>query len=262
MSKLILAYADLDAIYDYRRCLIQKWITRHMEIPNPASLSDAEYAKRQQERRMAGDALWDMHIAKNYAERRLDTFEFGMFGLNQKIFRELYNNRSVADWNYGWYPSNFTKRVLKVIIDLEGLTDKPIAIQGVKLTVNVWPYQLDAEAKESLKAHLLSRWGGRMDVAIIDADTRQSTPAYYKQFGYVFKYGMLLYEDYKQFFENLENPPIPDTTFLVPDILVKETEHLEGSIGDRLFAQSLAFAIAFKTVPVAHQFYDYADPEA
>ncbi|WP_228493052.1 hypothetical protein, partial [Pseudomonas aeruginosa] len=81
--------------------------------------------------------------------------------------------------------------------------------------------------------------------------------SYYRQFDYVFKYDFLLNEDYKSFFENVGKPPIPDTAFLVPDLLVQETEYLEGSIYDRIFAQSIALAPVLKLIPINKGFYDY-----
>ncbi|MNM09001.1 hypothetical protein D3C81_190810 [compost metagenome] len=257
MNKLLNAYSDVDTLYDFRRGLIQKWLTRGMQ-QDESAMDDEQFKAYQHQRRMAGDNLWELHIERNYKERRMDTFDYPFCGMKEDVFLGLYKERSLTDWGYGYYPTNFFRDFVKVIIDQEGLTDKPIAIRGVMLHVNVHPYVMDEEAKESLKAHILTRFGGRVDVTIVDFNVKDATPNYYKQFDYVFRYGMLLYEENQLFFEQLAAPPIPNTTFLVPDILLKQSEHLTGTPYDILFAQSLAMAHTFKTVPIKHQFYDYA----
>ncbi|PZR21152.1 MAG: hypothetical protein DI535_28770 [Citrobacter freundii] len=257
MNRVLTAYADVDSLFDYRRGLIQKWLTRDMAVSDENSLSDEAFAAYQEKRRLQGDTLWELHIEKNYRERRMDTFSYPFFGFTRQIFRELYQKRSLRDWGYGYYPTGFLSNFVKVIIEHEQLTDKPIEIKGVTLTINCFPYVMDTALKEELIEHVKTRLGYRVEVKTVDDDIINATPSYYRQFDYVFKYDFLLNEDYKSFFENVGKPPIPDTAFLVPDLLVQETEYLEGSIYDRIFAQSIALAPVLKLIPINKGFYDY-----
>lgn len=261
MNKLINCYADLDSLFDPRRMLIQKWITKDMVGPGEGA-TDAQLDAFDTKRRYEGDRLWEMHFSTNYKERRMDTFEYPKFGLNLKVFKELFDNRSVQDWVYGHYPSLFMEGFLGAIIDQEQMTDQPISIKGVILHINVWPYVLDEESKQSLIDHCMTRFsvgteGSRVDVRVIDTDPRPATVTFYKQYDYVLKYDLLTSPDYTALSESIGNPAIPGTAFLVPDLLVREVEELAGPVADRIFACSLALAPMFKMVPVKHAFYDY-----
>lgn len=253
MNKTIYAYADLDSIYDPRRAIIQKYLMQ--DVPYPAeTATDAEFLKYTQE----GDRRWEAKIEPNYLVRRLDTYEYPSVGLNKEKFFELYKARSVKDWATGWfYPTNFMNRFLKLVIDSEQLTEVPISINTIQLTINTFPYEFPDDMLESLKAHCHERFGGRVQVKTTFVDTSKLTVLYYKQFAYVFKYDLFLVADYKAFFESVGSPPIPDTTFLIPDILVEENENFEGDIGERIFSLGLGFAHMLRTIPVAHLFYDY-----
>lgn len=256
MNKTINAYADLDSLFDYRRMLVQKFITAGM-AGLPENPTDDEIADHNERRRLEGDKLWELYIAKNYKERRMDTFDYPFFGFNRDKFRALFKERSLKDWAFGWYPTNFMNQFVKVVIDQEQLTEAPLAIKGVMLHINTFPYEFDEETRQELIDHCKTRFSGRVDVRVIHADPRPATVSFYKQFDYVFKYDLLLSEDYKPLFKSIGSPAIPGTTFLVPDLLVKEVEDFEGEIGDRIFACSLATAFAFKIIPINRAFYDY-----
>lgn len=253
MNKTIFAYADLDSIYDPRRAIIQKFLMQ--DVPFPAdNASEEEFMKYTQE----GDKRWEAKIEANYIARRMDTFEYPSVGLNKEKFYALYNARSIKDWSTGWfYPTCFMSRFLKLVIDAEQLTEVPISISTIQLTINTFPYDFPEDMIQSLKEHCHERFGGRVEVKTTFVDTSKLTVLYYKQFAYVFKYDLFLVPDYKAFFESVGSPPIPDTTFLLPDILVEENEHFEGDIGERIFSVGLGFAHVLRTVPVAHLFYDY-----
>lgn len=260
MNKVIHCYADLDSLYDYRRMLIQKWLVRDMVPPKHATA--AQLDRFDLERRQQADRQWALDFEKNYQNRRMDTFDYPHVGMNKAVFKTLFDQRSTQDWVFGHYPSRFMTGFLAAIIDQEQLTEKPISIKGVTLHVNVWPYVLDDELKQLFIDHCLTRFsegtpGSRVDVKVIDTDVRHATVAFYKQYDYVLKYDLLTSPDYKALSDSIGNPPIPDTTFLVPDLLVKEVEDLQGEVADRIFASSLALAPVFKMVPVNHSFYDY-----
>lgn len=256
MNKTIEAYADVDSLFDYRRALIQKFITQGMTglSDNPTEEEETAFIER---RRLEGDKLWDLYVAKNYQERRMDTFQYPFIQFDKFKLKELVKARTIKDWGFGYYPTNFMSKFLKVVIDQEQLTEAPISIKGVVLTINVFPYEFDEALNEALIAHCKTRFSGRVDVKVISADVRDATVNYYKQFHYVFKYDLLLNEEHKPLMESIGNPPIPNTTFIVPDLLVLENEAFEGSIGDRIFACSLGTAAVFKVVPIDRSFYDY-----
>jgi len=256
MNKTIEAYADVDSLFDYRRALIQKFITAGMTGLKDNATED-EVAEFNERRRLEGDKLWDLYVARNYQQRRMDTFEYPFIQFDKAKLKALVKQRSIKDWAFGYYPTNFMNKFLKVVVDQEQLTEAPISIKGVVLTINVFPYEFDDALSESLVAHCKTRFGGRVDVKVISADTRSATVNYYKQFDYVFKYDLLLNEEYKPLMDSIGSPPIPGTTFIVPDLLVQENEAFEGSIGDRIFACSLGVAAVFKVVPIDRSFYDY-----
>lgn len=257
MNKVITAYADVDSMFDYRRALIQKYITQGM-TGLPSHPTEDELAAFNERRRVEGDKLWELYIAKNYKERRMDTFEFPFFQFTSSKFKALFKERNLKDWAFGWYSTNFMSLFLTTIIDQEQLTEIPISIKGVVLYINTFPYEFDEPLKASLVDHCKTRFGGRVDVKVITSDVRNATVSFYKQYNYVFKYDLMLNEDYKPLFDSIGSPPIPETTFIVPDLLVREQEEFEGSPADLLFAGSLGIAPAFKIIPVSHSFYDYA----
>lgn len=256
MNKVLNAYADVDSLFDYRRALIQKFITSNMYKPE-GPVSDEEADLINDRRKLEGDKLWDLYIAKDYLNRRMDTFEYPFFNMKKGDFTKLFKERSIKDWVFGYYPTNFMNLFLKVIIDHEQLTEAPIGIKTVVLHINTFPYEFDEELNDSLLAHCRSRFSGRVDVKIISADIRSATVNFYKQYDYVFKYDLMLNPDYKPLFDSISKPPIPNTTFLVPDILVMENDDFEGAVGDLIFASSLSVAAVFKIVPIDRSFYDY-----
>lgn len=256
MNKTIEAYADVDSIFDYRRGLIQKFVTEGM-TGLPENPTEEDVVAFNERRRLEGDKLFDLYVARNYQQRRMDTFEYPFIKFNKDTLKKLIKERSIKDWAFGYYPTNFMSQFLKVVVDQEQLTEAPISIKGVVLTINVFPYEFDEALNQDLIDHCKYRFGGRVDVKVIRADTRSATVNYYKQFDYVFKYDLLLNEDYKPLMDSIGNPPIPGTTFIVPDLLVQENEAFEGSIGDRIFACSLGVAAVFKVVPINRSFYDY-----
>lgn len=241
MNKTIKVYADIDTFFDMRRGIIQ-WLATE-------GITDDVLRKRE------GDRLWDTYCAKSYLERRMDTMEFPGINVTQAKFKEAWANRSIENFLMA-YPSNASKTMLKNILELEQLTDKPLAIKGVDLYVNTWPYNFDKELSDSFVAHCTTLFGNRFNVKALDINVLGAEPNFYKQFDYVFKYDILS-EDYKKFQTSLIQQPIPDVTFLVPDVLVKESDFFKGSVSDRIFAYSVTVATSVKLIPISHDFYDY-----
>jgi hypothetical protein len=243
MNKVLTAYTELDSIYDSRRGLLQHLMT--------LDITDDD------KRKAEGDRLWGLYVAKNYEERRMDTFSFPQFGIDRAKFDQLWKERNLSHWLM-YYPSQFYKEFIKVVIDQETLTEKPIGIKGITLFVNIFPYAFDEEMKKDFLAHCTSAFGGLVDVKLVNTNPAEHTSTYYKQYNYVFKYDFLIGEDSKKFMESLPQAPTPDTLYIVPNVLVKEATDLKGTPEDIIFAMSVSAGPALTMVPVRHWFYDSA----
>ena len=243
MNKVLEVYTELDSIYDYRRGLLQYLITEGIED------DDA--------RRVKGDELWELHIAKNYKERRLDTFEYPELGLNREKFDAIYKERALVHWLM-YYPSNFYNSFIRVIVERETLNDKPMGIKGLNLSINTFPYQLDAELEQTLLQHARTALGGLVKISLFYKDTTELDAHFYSRYQYVLKYDALIGSNSVKFLNSVGSPPIPDTVFLVPDILVRESDELIGTPADRIFAMSITLGPALTMMPLKHDFYDYA----
>lgn len=243
MNREIKLYAELDTLFDYRRGLLQWLMTEGIE----------DNEKRKDE----GDRLWDLHVAKIYKERRMDTFDFPGYKLDTR-FKELYKKRSIKNWLM-YYPSNFGREAVKTMLDLEGFTDRPIDIKSMTLTLNTHPYQLDAESKEELIEHCTRVFKGLVRVNLTEEDTRFLDASFYGRFNYVYRYDILTGENTEVFMKSLKDTPIPEVTFIVPDLLIKEDDSLTGEVTDRIFALSIVVAPSMKLVPISHAFFDYSE---
>lgn len=243
MNRHLKIYTEILGLYDYRRGLLQWLMTEGI-------VNDDELRKRE------GDRLWNLHMAANYKERRMDTFEFPMLGINKAKFDALFNEHKLEHWLM-FYPTNMAKQLLRKVIELEQLSEKPIDIKGVTLYVNTWPYMFDGVLQDELVASLEHSFGGRFEVKLQYADMRDAEPYHYQQYDYVFKYD-ILGENTKNFQTKIKAQPIPDVTFVVPDILAREVEAFEGSVAERIFAYSVTVVTVVKIVPISHDFYDCA----
>jgi hypothetical protein len=157
-----------------------------------------------------------------------------------------------------YYPTNLSRQLLRRVMELEQMTDTPINISGFILYVNLAPYAFDEELTQAFIDHCFTLYGGRVDVRVLNEDVSQAEPSFYRQFDYVFKYNILA-EECRTFMEHIQEQPNPNTTFVVPDILVREVDSLQGSILDRIYAWSLTIATAVKFIPIAHAFYDFEE---
>ena len=241
MNRLIKVYTELDSLYDYRRGLLQWLLTE--------GITDDELRKRE------GDRLWNLHIDKNYRERRMDTFEYPGLKINAERFKALYKERTLTNFLM-YYPTKLSRNLLSSVIDLEQLTDVPITIQGVVLYLNLFPYVFDEELKQDLVEHLGTLFGGRVEVKLIDEDMRKADGSYYRQYNYVFKYN-LLGEENRVFQETMSKHPNPETAFIIPDVLNREADAFAGSVKDWMFAWSLSVAQVARFIPVGHDLYDF-----
>lgn len=243
MNRNLKIYTEIRGLYDYRRGILQWMMTE--------GITDDVLRTRE------GDRLWNLHIASNYKDRRMDTFEYPHLGINKAKFDAVDKQYKLEHWLM-FYPTNMGKQLFRRVIELEQLIEKPIDIKGVTLYVNTWPYQFDDEMKELLQKTLDHLFGGRFEVVLQDMDVTNAEPFFYKQYNYVFKYD-IMDEPYKKFQSLVGQQPVPDTTFVVPDILMREVEGFTGSVAERIFAYSLSISTVFKMIPISHDFYDAAE---
>ena len=243
MNRNLKVYTEVQSMYDMRRGLMQWLLTEG--ISNDDSL-----------RRREGDRLWDLHIAKTYAARRMDLFEYPAVGVNKAKVEALLAEAKLEHWLM-YYPTSLCWTLFRKIIELEHLEEKPLDIKGVTLYVNTFPYEFGPEMEQSFLEHCNTLFGGRFEVKLQSIDTRNAEPYFYQQYNYVFKYD-IMDEPYKAFQTKLMQQPIPNVTFVIPDILSREVEAFEGPVADRIFAYSLTVSQVVKLVPISHAFYDYA----
>jgi len=257
MNRVIQCYTEIDSIYDTRRGITQKWLVRDLIDPNADRLSDAAHQEYVKQLRYEGDRLWELHIEKNYKERRMDRFEYPGLSLNRGIFLEWYRARGITDFKFGFYLTKFTQAFLRTIIDLELMTETPIMFNKIVLHVNIYPYEMDQAMRQELVDHLQLRFGGKVEVKTINSRSETHEVGFYKQFDYVLKYDLMA-EDSETLMKSVGSIAIPETTFIIPDIIARESDEFTGEIGDRIFSSTLQLAPVFKLMPIHHSFYDYA----
>lgn len=243
MNRNLLVYTEVQSMYDMRRGLIQWAMTEG--IVNDDNLRVRE-----------GDRLWDLHIARNYDERRMDTFDYPHVGITKAKIDALVKEAKLEHWLM-FYPTELCRSLFRRIIELEHLIEKPLDIKGVTLYINTFPYVFDDAMNTDFIAHCNSLFGGRFDIKLQFIDTSQAEPSFYRQFNYVFKYDILA-EASAHFQSTIAKQPIPDVTFVVPDILSREVEAFTGPVADRIYAYSLTITQVLKLIPISHTFYDVA----
>lgn len=242
MNKVLEVYTELDSLFDSKRAMIQ-----HLMVPE---LIDNEGLKQK------ADTLWDLHIAKNYKERRLDTFDFPNFGINREKFDALYDKRHLGHWSV-YYPTPLIRKIVKLIVELEGIANKPLEVSSMNIVVNTFPYILDDELQDELVNQLQTALKGLGRVKLTHTDPAKHDANYYSRYNYVFKYDLLSSKDSKLFSETVAQRPIPDVTFIIPDILLNDTGEFKGPVVDIIFAMSMPLIATLKLVPVSHDVYDY-----
>lgn len=259
MNKDIIIYADLDAFYDYRRALLQCLMTKE-EFPPIPGLDDKAEVERANKRKAKGDEMWDKYISRNYKERRFDTFSYPGLGIDKDKFKEAFDKRSVEDWATGmFYPTALTRRMFTCVMDIENIAERPIEISSVKLFVNVFPYQFDEPLLKILREFLNVNFKGMIEIKTISSDQSLQDAAFYGQYNYVFRYNLLLDESSKALMDTFTAKPIPETSFIVPDIQLFGQTTFEGDTKEWMFASFITLGPALKLLPIEHSLYDYME---
>lgn len=245
MNRVINIYASIDSFFDYRRGLLQYLMTKDVEDPD--------------KRKYKADKLWEMHIADNYRKRRMDTFSYPQFNIDRDKFLALYKQRSTEHWEMGmYYPTPLISKILSIVIDLEGLTEKPIDISEMKLFINVFPYQFTNEQLKELAESVRVGLKGTMVVKTIYSDPNSHDSRFYGQYQYIFDYNLITDETSTLFMEGLTSNPIPDTAAIVPDILIRETETFKGPVKDWMFGAYTSLSPLIRLIPTDRSLFDYA----
>lgn len=259
MNKDILIYVDLDALYDYRRGLLQCLLTEKEFPPVPGQTAKEEVAYANL-RKSKGDELWEKYISRNYRERRFDTFSYPGLDIDQDKFKAIFAKRSVEHWATGmFYPTALTKRLFSCVMDIENIAERPIEIASIKLFVNTFPYQFDKELTEVLKESLRVNFKGMFEIKTIHSDQSLQDASFYGQYNHVFRYNLLLDETSKSLMDTFTAKPIPDTSFIVPDIQLFGQTTFEGDTKDWMLAAFISLGPALKLLPIEHSLYDYLD---
>lgn len=244
MNRVLDVYADAEAFFDYRRGLLQCLITEHITDP--------------EQRKAEGDRLWALYIERNYRERKFDTYNYTHIGIDADRFKDIFNRRGLEHWGTGmYYPTKLIKNMIARIIDIEGLTDKPMDIKEVRLYVNTFPYQFSPEHTAELIECIRYGLKGLVKVQAIYSDPSTHDAKFYGQYNYVFRYNLLLDESFTALSETFMGNPIPDTNFVIPDVLVRPNETFAGPHKDWMMASLLMMAPAIKLLPIEHSLYDY-----
>lgn len=243
MSRELKVYTELHSLFDYRRGLIQWLITDDTD--------------EDELRRSKADNLWDLHFARSYKERRMDRYGYPALELTEEKFADALTNVTLTNFLM-YYPTNFAKMFMQEIIKVEAMGDTPLEFTGVNLYVNTFPYQFDQETLNLLQESLSSRFRGRYSVSLINQNPKQLTSRFYSQFQHVFKYDIML-GDYEWFIKSLQSDPIPDTSFYVPDLFLKENKDIKGLPKDIIFSLGITLAPSLRLIPVDHALYDYEE---
>lgn len=244
MNRVLDVYADADSFFDFRRGLLQCLITDHITDP--------------EQRKVEGDRLWELYVARNYRDRKFDTYNYSHIGIDAAKFKAIYDKRSLEHWATGmYYPTKLTGTMIARIIDIEGLTDRPMDIKEVRLHVNTWPYAFDSEQTAELIESLRIGFRGLVKVQAMYSDPSTHDARFYGQYNYVFRYNLLLDESCKALVESVKDHPIPDTNMVIPDVLVRPNETFAGDHKDWMLAGVMLLAPALKLLPIDHSLYDY-----
>lgn len=245
MNRVINIYASIESFFDYRRGLLQYLMTKDIEDPD--------------KRKYEADKLWETQVADNYRKRRMDTFNYPQFNIDGAKFKELYKQRSTEHWETGmYYPTPLINKILGVILELEGLNDKPIDISEMKLFINTFPYKFTKEQLQELTESVRIGLKGTMTVKTIYTDPSDHDSRFYGQYQYVFAYNLVSDESSTLFINGIKENPIPDTAAIIPDILIRETDTFKGPVRDWMLGAYTSLSPLIRLIPVERSLFDYA----
>lgn len=173
--------------------------------------------------------LADTALDGNYHSRRDDNFP----GVDIQAYKDAYANRDVETLAL----STVTNAVLLIKNLASTLNEQAVARpyhDGVRITVNVYPYQLSGEECEAIQKAILIWLGNSSPVDLISVAPIDLTPSYCKG-----QYSMMIMYEYEQWMEMqtkaFEKTRIPEITLFVPAIYFNKTptdQELESATRD------------------------------
>lgn len=202
-------YTELDSLWDTRRMILS-----HL----------AEETKPNFD--------WLRNFSNIYRQRKYDYFDYPEFGFSKERYLERYKARTKADWvkpnrTYA-IPSQLVDAMFRIVRELEFGIGKMLSDARFNLTVNTWPYQLNAQEEEVLGQVIYGAIPFRINLRFIQQPEEKQTTAFFHFYQYVFKYDILLASGPRVYSDNIGNHPTTNTRFVVPLIFAKQIDLVEG----------------------------------
>ena len=104
-------YTELDSLFDSRRATLESLLPSN-------ETREGVYAKQ-------------------YKERKLDLFERKELGITQSIYEQAYDKRDLSLFT-NIKPTQVLSKLLLLVLDSEQLVGKPIALNVVNITINLY----------------------------------------------------------------------------------------------------------------------------
>lgn len=214
-------YTDLDCLVDVRRSILQ---------------------------RLIGDRDFDKTFP-NYRSRKIDRFTKPGLDFTDEDYLKAYEDRNLYDLS-GVKETPLMTKLLVMILNIDKLVGKPISINKVILTVNLNHYDgFDESLQQEFRDTLNRAMRFNHEVRFVNIKESSQVPSMFKQYTHVFKYDLLLSKNYKLFFDEIADNPLPNTKFIVPSLFLKENTQLEGTPEDLIFATSIMLAHNLILIP-------------
>lgn len=193
----------------------------------------------------------DRALRKGYVEREDDNFEILTEGLiEQSTYEQAYQNRDqkILENARPTFALNFLQELL-LEMDLQKTTTP--FVDRITVIVNVWPYELTKDQRDVLVlslGHYLPKetWVETTSISLNDLE-----PQYIKT-----HYDALMLYHFDAWFslhaKTLESVPLPQHTFYVPALLVKQyPEQEKKEIQNELSELGLANPFEYLTLAVS-----------
>lgn len=226
-------YTELDSLFDSRRATLESLLP--------------------------SNETWEGVYAKQYKERKMDLFERKELGITQSIYEQAYDKRDLSLFT-NIKPTQVLSKLLLLVLDSEQLVGKPIALNVVNITINLYPYDLDEDLVNELEKNIKQALVFKNELTFVSKPPTELDAKYFKNFDNVFKYDILIGKDSKTFMESLAKTPIKDMKFFVPDLYVKQPDNgIVCSPEELVESFSLVLAPALTLLCVRHSVYDYME---
>lgn len=229
MSNVVI-YTDMDSLWDTRRAVMEQMLPETED--------------------------WEEHYGKLYKERRLDYFAKPELGITQEGYETAFEQRDLSIFEKA-FPSRLLPKVLSIIMDVENFVGKPINVGTFQFTVNLWPFVIPDDLRETISTVLSQSIIYNHTIRLISVPYDRQDALFFKPFTHAFKYDVLG-KNGKALMESLVKHPIPGTKFFVPDICQKEPDGKYAADPEEIIQKMSVFlASAITLIPMRHDVYDY-----